>query len=64
MQERKENTPTIPFLDKLAKFDTVSYCNQGKRINERKYGKGQYYNEYHNGDQKQLPEVVCNKRCS
>ena len=42
MQERKENTPTIPFPDKLAKFDKVSYCNQGKWINERKYGKGQY----------------------
>ena len=42
--KKKKNTPTIPFPDKwkkkLAKFDKVSYCNQGKWINERKYGKG------------------------
>ena len=43
-RKEKKNTPTIPFPDKwkkkLAKFDKVSYCNQGKWINERKYGKG------------------------
>ena len=35
---------------KLAKSDKGSYYNQGTWINEHEYGKGPYYNKYHDDD--------------
>ena len=52
-RRKASNKPTKPFPNKwrkLAKSNKGFYYNQGKWINEHKYGKRRYYNEYYYDD--------------